>query len=62
MKRRTRRFYTEAQKAHMWDRWQTGESLTSIARSFDTSHSAIQQVFARTGGFDRRRGCALHWR
>jgi IS30 family transposase len=34
----------------MWDRWQQGESLNSIARLFDRHHSAIQRVLARTGG------------
>jgi IS30 family transposase len=34
----------------MWDRWQKGESLNSIARLFDRHHSAIQGVLARTGG------------
>lgn len=34
MKRRTRIHYTEADKQLMWDRWQQGESLHSIARHF----------------------------
>jgi IS30 family transposase len=34
----------------MWDRWQKGESLNSIARHFGRSHSSIQGVLARTGG------------
>ena len=34
----------------MWDRWQKGESLNSIARLFGRSHSSIQGVLARTGG------------
>jgi len=58
MKGRRRRHYTEAEKALMWDRWQQGESLNSIARSFETSHSAIQNVFSHTGGIrppERRR-------
>ena len=50
MKYRTRIYYTEEQKALMWDRWQKGESLSSIARLFDRHHSAIQGVLARTGG------------
>lgn len=28
MKQRARIYYTEAQKALMWDRWQKSESLT----------------------------------
>ncbi len=34
----------------MWDRWQKGESLNSIARLFDRHHSAIQGILSRTGG------------
>jgi len=50
MKQRPRIYYTESDKALMWDRWQKGESLNSIARHFDRHHSAIQGVLARTGG------------
>jgi IS30 family transposase len=50
MKYSTRVFYTETQKAEMWDRWQKGESLNSIARHFGCGHSSIQHVFSRTGG------------
>jgi len=50
MKQRPRIYYTETDKAMMWDRWQKGESLNSIARHFDRHHSAIQGVLARTGG------------
>ena len=50
MKYPTRIYYTETDKATMWDRWQKGESLNSIARHFGRSHSSIQGVFARTGG------------
>ena len=63
MKQRPRIYYTETDKALMWDRWQKGESLNSIARHFDRSHSAIQGVLARTGGIRplkrRRSGLAL---
>jgi IS30 family transposase len=47
---RTRIYYTEADKALMWDRWRKGESLGSIARHFDRHRSAIQGILARTGG------------
>jgi len=46
----TRIKYTAAQKAEMWDRWQKGESLNSIARFFDRSHASIQGILATTGG------------
>jgi IS30 family transposase len=50
MKQRPRIYYTEADKALMWDRWRRGESLGAIARLFDRNHSAIQGILARTGG------------
>ncbi len=50
MKQRPRIYYTETDKALMWDRWQKGESLHSIARHFDRGHSSIQRVLAETGG------------
>ena len=58
MKYRKRIYYTEADKGLMWDRWQKGESLSSIARHFDRHHSAIQGILSRTGGIrppERRR-------
>jgi len=50
MKYPTRIYYTEKDKAEMWDRWQKGESLNAIARHFGSSHSSIQRIFAPTGG------------
>ena len=50
MKYPARIYYTETDKSLMWDRWQKGESLNSIARLFGRSHSSIQGVLARTGG------------
>ncbi len=50
MKYPPRIYYTETDKALMWDRWQKGESLNSIARHFGRSHSSIQGILARTGG------------
>ena len=46
MKQRPRIYYTETDKSLMWDRWQKGESLNSIARLFDRHHSAIQGILA----------------
>ena len=50
MKYRKRIYYTEADKAQMWDRWQRGESLHSIAAQFGRGHSSIQGILSRTGG------------
>ena len=33
MKQRPRRYFTGADKALMWDRWQAGDSLHAIARA-----------------------------
>ncbi len=54
MTRRTRVVYTDAQKAEMWDRWQNGESMHEIARSFDRYHSSIQRILTRNGGIRPR--------
>jgi IS30 family transposase len=57
---RTRNYYTDAQKAEMWDRWQRGETLHSIARLFDRYHTSVRGILARTGGIrprERRRSC-----
>ena len=50
MKYRTRTFYTDQQKSEMWDRWQRGESLSSIGRRFDRASSSIFPHLALTGG------------
>jgi IS30 family transposase len=50
MKYRTRIFYTEADKALMWDRWQKGDSMHAIARLFDRGHSSVQGILSATGG------------
>ena len=63
MKRRPKIYYTEAQKALMWDRWKNGESLESIARVFDRHHPSIERMIRAHGGIrppERRRSpCAL---
>ncbi|MCX7149069.1 MAG: IS30 family transposase [Rhodocyclales bacterium] len=50
MKRRPRIYYTESQKALMWDRWRKGESLQQIAQLFDRNHSSVQRILGETGG------------
>ena len=60
MKMRPRIYYTDSDKALMWDRWQKGESLNAIARLFDRGHSSIQRILTETGGIrprHRRRSC-----
>lgn len=58
MKQRPRIYYTESQKAVMWEHWKRGDSLQQIAQLFDRSHSSIQRILAETGGIrpaERRR-------
>lgn len=50
MKQRPRIYYTESQKALMWDRWKAGDSLQKIAQLFDRNHSSIQRILAEPGG------------
>ena len=42
--------YTAAQKADICDRWQRGETLTSIGRLFDRPSSSIFNMLSPAGG------------
>ena len=58
MKRRRRIYFTAEQKNEIWDRWQRGESMSSIGRGFDRDSSSIYPLLSRTGGIrppDRKR-------
>jgi len=50
MSLRPRIYYNAEQKAEMWDRWQRGESLTSIGRGFDRPSSSIFSQLSPSGG------------
>jgi len=64
MKRKPRIYYSDTQKAMMWDRWQKGDSMNAIARLFDRGHdsmnaiarlfdrghSSVQRILGETGG------------
>ncbi|MGF6798537.1 IS30 family transposase [Paraburkholderia youngii] len=50
MKQRRRIYYSESQKALMWERWRKGESLQHIAQLFNRNHSSVQRILAQTGG------------
>ena len=47
---RTRINYSAKQKAEIWNRWQRGESLNAIGRTFDRPSSSIFGQLAPTGG------------
>jgi len=49
-KYRQRIYYTETDKALMWDRWQKGDSLHAIASLFDRGDSSVQHILGETGG------------
>ena len=50
MARRTNLKYTDEMRSYIWDRYQQGDSVWSIARSFDRPSSSIHGQLARTGG------------
>jgi IS30 family transposase len=50
MKQRRRIYYSAAQRAEIWDRWQAGESMSSIGRRFDRESSSVFSVISPTGG------------
>jgi transposase-like protein len=47
---RTRIKYTAEQKSEMWDRWQRGESMSSIGRAFGRESSSVFSQLSPTGG------------
>lgn len=53
IKQKRRRFSVE-KSAEVWDRWQGGESLTSIGRGFGTTSSSIYNHIAPHGGIRPR--------
>lgn len=50
MKRRRRIYYSDTQKALMWERWKKGESLQQIAQLFDREHGSVRGILLQTGG------------
>ena len=51
MKRRPRIYYSDSQKALMWECWKQGWTLHEIGKLFDRPHTSIHQILAATGGF-----------
>ncbi|NGM89907.1 IS30 family transposase [Parapusillimonas sp. SGNA-6] len=47
---RTRTYYTDSQKALMWERWRQGWTLHQIAQLFNRPHTSVQGILSRTGG------------
>lgn len=58
-KQRQRRFFTAAESAEVWDRWQRGEGLKLIGRMFGRTSSSIfahLRPHGRMAAFGRLRG------
>jgi len=58
MKRRPRIYYSDTQKALMWERWKQGWTLHEIGKLFDRPHTSIHNILSVTGGIrpaERRR-------
>src|SRR5471030_137599 len=61
MKYRTRNYYTDSQKALMWERWKEGWTLHQIGQLFDRPHTSIQNILVKSGGIrppERRRSAS----
>ena len=50
MKHRTRIYFSAEQRADIWDRWQRGESMSSIGRLFERQSSSIYPILQLSGG------------
>lgn len=50
MRQRPRIYYSDSQRALMWERWRQGWTLQQIGELFNRNHSSVQQIFAPTGG------------
>jgi IS30 family transposase len=50
MSYKRRIYFTGEQRSEIWDRWQRGESMSSIGRGFDRDSSSIYPLLSRTGG------------
>lgn len=50
MKQRRRIYYSDSQKALMWERWKQGATLHEIGKLFDRPHTSIHNILSATGG------------
>ena len=59
MSYRSRIYYTESQRALMWERWRAGDSMSQIGKMFDRHHTSVRRILAEAVGIqpaERRRG------
>ena len=59
MKQRPRIYYTESQKALMWERWRAGDNLHQIANLFDRHHTSVQGNSGANGRHTTRAATSL---
>jgi len=57
MKYRTRTYYTDAQKALMWERWKEGWTLHQLLSCFNRATRRADNL-SRRAAFARRHGAA----
>ena len=50
MKYRTRTYYTDGQKALMWERWKESWTLHQIGKLFDRAHTSVRGILSASGG------------
>ena len=56
MKQKPRIYYSDSQKALMWERWRKGDSLQQIAQLFDRYHPSRRGFVEPMSGFDQIAG------
>lgn len=61
MKRKPRIYYTDEQKALMWERWRKGESLQHIAELSNRSHGGSKEFLFGVAGLVQRSAVAQGW-
>lgn len=52
MRQRPRIYYSDSQKALMWERWREGRTLHEIGKLFDRGHSLIHRIIAESGDME----------
>ena len=62
MKQRPRIYYTESQKAVMWERWRKGESLQQITSCLIETTHQYKAFWRRRVGYVRRHVAVRGWR
>jgi Helix-turn-helix domain len=50
MRPRPRIYYSDSQKALIWERWSAGWTLHEIEKLLDRGHSSIHRIIAESGG------------